>query len=316
MKKIIAILIILCLCLFVISCKTKSGDNEIAQPNNDASASDTSDSSSEDTQIVQQVQGDAPQQTMQATENEPPSKEEAKEDTPASKTQHSDKQEEDVFIIQGETSIETAPPLEVDLRLACVLGTDMFTAKVIKVTPLPKDTKFFSLDTPGAVPVLYTVEVQNVYKDFIVTPKSTIQVVDYMIENGTDDNWDNALEIDKTYLFGGWAEPYGKKPIIVCHGLHSAQIKEDGALEYCSSNAEISLKGINTLKDIITNETVSDIIYSKTDSVLLYESFYELTNVPSDNQQEQPTFEQVISELKEAIKIDSDKVLKTPKTVE
>jgi hypothetical protein len=38
--------------------------------------------------------------------------------------------------------------------------------------------------------------------------------------------------------------------------------------------------------------------------------------VPSDNQQNQPTFEQVISELKEAIKIDSDKVLKTPKTVE
>ncbi len=309
MKKIIAIILLLCFCISATSCKTKLIDNEIAQPNNE-NASSSGQSVAVENDEVKQEQQSPERETNTKTETQT-SNSDTQTDASSNETENNKKteDEEDIFIIQGETMIETCPPITVDLRLACVLGTDMFTAKVVDSKPLPEGTEFLSIETLDNIPVLYTVEVQEVYKDFIVTPKSTIQVVDYMIENGTDDNWDNALEIGKTYLFGGWAEPYGKKPIIVCHGLHSAQIKDDGTLEYCSSNAELSLKGISTLNDIITNETVSDIIYSKTDSVLLYESFYELIDGVSDDTA-------VIDYLKEAIKIDSDKVLKTPETAE
>ena len=317
MKKIISLLLLLTLTLTVAGCKQKKNDEvaeipkeeqAVAADNNETQQKET-DRDSDDVQTEQKEQNEQNEysddvQTEQKEQNEQ-NEYQDKNDTISeteepvdSETISPDESDSDgTFVIEEEPYVD-GTELEIDFRMACIVGTDLFTAEVLSVHPLDSNTMFALYLNDVAAPVRYTVRVVKTYKDFVVTEGSTIDVIGYEANEPMGKYWFASPKVGSTYIFGGGIDILGDKPVVVTHGLVYSEVKEDGTLVPCSDASENALKDIKTLDEFEKSEDVSDVLYTATENILLDDRFYEYTN--------KKTAEEVKAVLKEAIKVDSD----------
>ena len=315
MKKIISLLLLLTLTLSVAGCKQKK-DDEVAEIPKEEQAVAT------DTNETQQKETDTDSDDVQTEETVDKEEYDVQQqvDTPASESDIGDAEEDEVLqsiqsqfdaenytVTKSETGdiIVTEKPrgdtaeIELDLRWASIVGTDLFTAEVLEKQPLDNDIKFKTVKGETAAPVKYTVKVDKVYKDFVVTSGATIDIISFEIERDGDNYWVEPLEIGSSYIFGGWIDTLDDKVVITSHGMLLAEIKDDGSFGDCYSKiAQETIGDIKTLDEFEKSEDVSDVLYTATENILLDDRFYEYTN--------KKTAEEVKAVLKEAIKVDSD----------
>ena len=313
MKKIISIILMVSLMLSIAGCGEKKDDDDTVLPREQETA---------DTDSIEDKEKESESKPENVDDSEDKEESDSKQqtDTSVSTPNSNDSEEDKVLkfiesqfdsenytITESESGdiIVTEKPhgdtaeVELDLRWASIVGTDLFTAKVLKRQPLDKDIKFKTVKGETAAPVKYTVKVDKVYKDFVVTSGTTIDIISFEIEQDGDNYWVESLKIGSTYIFGGWIDTLDDKVVITSHGMLLVEINDDSSFGECySKSAKITIDDIKTLDEFEKSEEVSDILYTATEDILLDDRFYEYTN--------KKTAAEVKAVLKEAIKVDSD----------
>ena len=309
MKKITVIIITLCLCLSVTSCKIKPSDDEIAHPN------------VEKTEIDDEIAGATVEQeiTEKNTEEQQGEQSFEKEDQ-IDNSETSTEQQEQAAQNKEQPGVSTDGELHAEVFVDKITITntvapyaDIFIGEILSAKTITESPEFENVDNGTANFTLYTVKINTVFKSQVVTEGTTIQVIHAdAVETKNNKYWVNGYEIGKNYLIGGRAQPYGKKPVILDYSRLTAIVDESGKLIPKSRAATEVFGKISTVNEFFAHkDTVSALAFT---DIPLAKGFYDTVKLSADNSKESeaPSVVEIIDYLKEAIKVDSDKELKVP----
>jgi len=300
MKKIIVIIITLCLCLSVTSCKIKSTDEEIAQAHRQEHPVASEQQGEEiivETVTDEQTQVPADEEKEEKQSEEITESEDSAEQTekPPTEQPKSDK----TYNKDWEGDINYGPTVSVEPQTFHILVQDVFVAEVLEKTVLESCEDFASVGTSNSVVEICTVKITDALRTVYSEKETTVRVA--RLTNGEKCE---PFDVGKRYLMSVLLQPYDRKPIFVDAGFLSAEVLENGALRANSVCSQKALESIPTL-DAFT----SDFLSKMSDEYYFLSDFY--TMIPTD-EKETLSEQKAVDYLKEAIKVDSDKELKAP----
>ena len=313
-KRSVVIILLLCMCFSIVSCKTKPVDTELAQPNTEGAADNAQKEVSKDViydetnkNIGNNITDQSDEVLDEITDTEQTQPENSVDQT----EQSTDEKQEKPGDTSSEISYDSFDLVETPtLKNSVMSATDIFIGEVIAAKELNEHITFDDFTTLTSIPVLYTVKVTKILKQHIVTDDSIIQVLHCIVDskNNLPGEYSvNGYEIGKQYLIGGRVQPYKEKAIILDYSQLTARINEDGTIVSESDVAKKNFEGIFTISELVEHEEVKGLWENKqTDTATRFKDL-----IPTDEKKEF-TEQDIIDYLKEAIKIDSDKVLKTP----